>query len=922
MRLHVILAVLKRNVASYFTGVLGYLFITAFVALSVALAFDARFFTNNDCSLDRLTENFHWLLLFIVPAITMTAWAEERRQGTDELLFTLPARDFEILLGKYGAVLTVYTIALFFTFPLVIALNVLGSPDVGALVATYVGYWLAGAAMLSVGMFASSLTNSSTVAFVLAAIICSLFVFIDELSALRGWLEGLGIREPLGVSGYLNQFGAGMIPFGGVVYFLSITALFLYLNSVMIARRHWQGVPGSASMGIQYLIRAASLAVVVTSLSYATSVMGGRVDLTKGSLFSLSEVSRKTVAGIDSKRPVTLTAYISQDVPKEYLPVQKKLQGLLQQFDKIGGSNVDVRIVPVEPVSKEAEEASNWGIQARQVQSEKDGRFQVEEIFLGAVASSGFDQVVIPYFEKGTPVEFELTRAIGTVSKAEKKTIGILTTDAKAFGGFNMQSFQSDPEWRLVTELKRQYNVREISPDQPIAWKGAPQAEEKKPEEKKDGEEAKKDDKAPGSKDDGIDVLVAILPSTLTQEQMKNLVDYVKAGGPTLIFDDPAPVFAGGLGNSPNVPNKPGQQGGMFGGGAPGAPKADGGKATSLMDAIGVDWDTRSILFDNMNPHPKHEDRFPKQLVFVTSGASEKNPGISQTSSITNGMQEILAWFSGEFTKAKSSKVEFTPLLETRVGTSGSIDWDDATQSFGFGGQRGPNFDAKRVTDNARHTIAARIKGTGGETADAKANVIFVADVDLVTDVMFNIFDTQIEDLVIDNTLFVMNCVDTLAGAEDYVKLRSRRPEQRTLTRIEEGKKKFDEARQKREQEATKEADQSLIDAKDRLEKVLKDIKDNKEMDESTKLVILENRTAAENRRLELQQKEIDQKKARSIRTARIESQEQVKSIERRTWLWTFLLCVAPSMVIGAVVLAIRWMNEDSGAATDRLVTR
>jgi ABC-2 type transport system permease protein len=915
MRLHVILAVLKRNVASYFTGVLGYLFITAFVALSVALAFDAQFFTNNDCSLDRLTDNFHWLLLFIVPAITMTAWAEERRQGTDELLFTLPARDFEILLGKYGAVLTVYTIALFFTFPLVIALNVLGSPDVGSLVATYIGYWLAGAAMLSVGMFASSLTNSSTVAFVLAAIICSLFVFIDELSALRGWLEGLGIREPLGVSGYLNQFGSGMIPFGGVVYFLSITALFLYLNSVMIARRHWQGVPGSASMGIQYLIRAASLAVVVTSLSYATSVLGGRADLTKGSLFSLSDVSRKTVAAIDSKRPVTLTAYVSQDVPKEYLPVQKKLQGLLQQFDKIGGSNVDVRVVPVEPLSEEAEEASNWGIQPRQVQSERDGRFQVEEIFLGAVASSGFDQVVIPYFEKGTPVEFELTRAIGTVSKAEKKTIGILTTDAKAFGGFNMQSFQSDPEWRLVTELKRQYNVREISPDQPIPVPGAPKLSA--------AELDALGDKAPKQSDEKpVDVLVAIMPSTLTQEQMKNLVDYVKAGGPTLIFDDPAPVFAGGLGNSPNVPNKPGQQGGMFGGGAPGAPKADGGKATSLMDAIGVDWDTRSILFDNMNPHPKHEERFPKQLVFVTSGASEKNPGISQTSSITSGMQEILAWFSGEFTKAKSSKVEFTPLLETRAGTSGGIDWDEATQAFGFGGQRGPNFEAKRVTDNARHTIAARIKGTGGESADAKANVIFVADVDLVTDVMFNIFDTQIEDLVIDNTLFVMNCVDSLAGAEDYVRLRSRRPEQRPLTRIEEGKKKFDEVRTKREQEANKEADKSLLDAKDRLEKVLKDIREDKTMDESAKMVVLENRTAAENRKLELEQKSIDQKKARAIKKASRESHDQVKSIERRTWFWTFLLCVAPSMVIGAVVLAIRWMNEDSGAATDRLVTR
>lgn len=924
MRPHVILAVLKRNVASYFTGVLGYLFITAFVALAVALAFDGRFFTNNDCSLDRLSENFHWLLLFIVPAITMTAWAEERRQGTDELLFTLPANDFEILIGKYGAVLAVYTVALFFTFPLVIALQILGSPDYGALFATYTGYWLAGAAMLAVGMFASSLTNSSTVAFVLAAVICALFVFIDEMVALRSWLEYLGIREPLGVSGYLNQFAAGVIPFGGVVYFGSITALFLYLNAVMISRRHWKGGRSETSMEFQYLVRALSLAVVVISLSYAVSVFGGRVDLTQGGLYSLSSTSRQVIKGINPKRPVTLTAYLSDDVPKEYLPVQKKLRGLLRQFDKIGGGNVDVRIVSVNPLSKEAEEASQWGIQPRAAQSEKDGRFSVEEVFLGVVASSGFDQVVIPYFDKGTPVEFELTRAIGTVAKEKRLTVGVLTTDAKVFGGMNMQTFQPDPEWRLVTELKRQYNVREISPDKPIAVKGASKpAEPEKKDEAAEAAKAEADKKSPKvSEEEPVDVLIAILPSTLTQEQMKNLVDYVQAGGPTMIFDDPAPVFVG-LANSPNIPNKPGQGGGMFGmGGQPGGPKADGGKATSLMDAIGVDWDTRSVLFDNLNPHPKHEERFPKQLVFVTANHDSKDSGVNSDVPITSGLQEILAWFSGEFRKASGSKVEFTELLRSHRGTSGSIDWDDATQSFGFGGQRGPNFDAKRTTDDSKHIIAARIKGTGGDAPDGKVNVIFVADVDLVHDVMFNIFDTQIEDLVIDNTLFVMNCVDTLAGSEDYVQLRNRRPAQRTLERIEREKNKFDSARQKREAEATKEADESLNAAKARLEGVLKEIRDNKDMDEGTKLTILENRTAAENRKLELDQKKIDQKKASEVRLARIESQLQVKGIENRIWAYSFLLCTCPALLLGAVVLAIRMMNEDSGAASDRLVSR
>ena len=916
MRLHVILAVLKRNVASYFTGVLGYLFITAFVALAVALAFDGRFFTNNDCSLDRLSENYHWLLLFIVPAITMAAWAEERRQGTDELLFTLPARDFEILIGKYGAVLVVYTVALFFTFPLVIALTWLGEPDYGAVFATYTGYWLAGAAMLAVGMFASSLTNSSTVAFVLAAIMTSFFVFIDQLAALRSSLEAAGIREPLGVSGYLHQFSTGIIPCGGVLYFASITALFLYLNAVMIARRHWKGSPGGTSLGLQYFVRALSLAVVVVSLSYVTSVIGSQIDLTRSGLYSLSPVSREVIRAINPKRPVTLTAYLSQDAPKEQLQIQKKLQGLLRQFDKMGGGNLDVRIVTVDPLSKAAEEAALSGIQPRQVQSERDGRFQIEEVFLGAVASSGFDQVVIPYFDKGTPVEYEIARAIGTVAKEKRLTVGILTTDAKVFGGMNMQTFQPDPEWRLVSELKKQYYVREISPDQPILIKGAP-----KPAKVADPD--KKDDKAPeASAEEPVDVLIAVLPSSLTQPQMKHLVDYVQAGGATLIFDDPAPAFVG-LANTPNAPTKPSQGGGMFGmGGQPGAPKADGGKATSLMDAIGVDWDTRSVLFDEYNPHPRLEDRFPKQVIFITAGDTEKTSGINASVPITSGLQEILAFYSGEISKAPGRKIEFTKLLQTRSDTSGSIDWDDATQSAGFGGQRVPNPEAKRIADKQSHLIGAQLKGPGGDTPDGKINAIFIADTDLVHDVMFNIFDSQIEDLVIDNTLFVMNCVDTLAGSDGYVQLRNRRPAQRTLKTIEEEKARFDAARQKREQEATKEAEKSMTDAKERIEKVLDVIRNDKTMDEGEMKLLLENAAAAENRKLELEQKKIDQKKGIAVRLARIESQTQVKAKENSTWFWAFLWSLVPAITLGVVVLVIRWLNEDSGAASDRLVSR
>ena len=231
MRSHVILAVFKRNVASYFSGMLGYLFIVVFVVAGAFLAFDDQFFANNLANLDQLSSHFPLLLLFIVPAITMTAWADERKLGTDELLFTLPARDFEILLGKYLAVLAVYTVALLFSLTHAIVLAWLGNPDWGLIATTYLGYWLAGAALLSAGMFASVLTSSATVAFVLGGVICAIPVFADEIPGIEGFLKNwLGITEPLSVAGHLRGFTSGKVTYSGLFYFVGLAAFFLYLN--------------------------------------------------------------------------------------------------------------------------------------------------------------------------------------------------------------------------------------------------------------------------------------------------------------------------------------------------------------------------------------------------------------------------------------------------------------------------------------------------------------------------------------------------------------------------------------------------------------------------------------------------------------------------------------------------------------------
>ena len=180
MRWHVISAVFSRNVKQYFSGVLGYLFIVVFVMVCAILTFSAQFFADNLSNLDQLSKGFPALLLVFIPAITMNVWADEKRQGTDAILFTLPASDFEIMMGKYLAVAAVYTIALLFSMTQLIALSIIGQPDWGVVFSTYVGYWLAGLALISIGMFASSLTSITSVAFVLGALFCAVPVYIGN----------------------------------------------------------------------------------------------------------------------------------------------------------------------------------------------------------------------------------------------------------------------------------------------------------------------------------------------------------------------------------------------------------------------------------------------------------------------------------------------------------------------------------------------------------------------------------------------------------------------------------------------------------------------------------------------------------------------------------------------------------------------
>ncbi len=886
MRSHVVLAVFKRNFWSYFSGMIGYLFIVAFVFVGAFAAFQEKFFTNNLATLDQLNEWFPQLLLFIVPAITMGVWSEERKLGTEELLFTLPVSDLEVLLGKYLAVVAVYTVALLFSLTHAVVLAWIGEPDAGLLFANYFGYWMAGCALLSAGMVASYLTSSATVAFVLASLICVLPIVIGLVpipAPLQALVGNDQFFEQMSLPRQFAPFGIGLIEAKSVLYFLSFTGFMLYVNLVLIGQRHWKGGVRGASMGWQYAARGVSLALILVSGNALLSGSSKTVDMTGEQVFTVAPTTNKLLGNLNAKRPVTIQAFVSKEVPRDYAPVKTLLLGLLSQYEQASHGNITVRVVSVDPASPQAEEAKKFGVEGRKVQSERAGRTQVDEVYLGAVINSGAHEVVIPFFDVGLPLEYELTRSVNTVAAEKRRKVGILETDAKLTGGFDMQSFRSSPEWRIVTELKKQYEVEAVSPAGPI-------------------DESK------------YDVLIAVLPSSLGQNEMSNFVDYVKKGKAVLIFDDPLPATNPQL--SPSQP-KPRAGGGnpMMQMGQPPEQKADGGKATSLVNALGIQWNYDQVVFDYtaMQVHPEYSELLRPEIVAITpkSGLAK---AFNPDSEVTSGLQEMFLFFSGTIKPREGSKLEFTPLLRTGVH-SGLLEWKDLVKNSFMGIQI--DDDPLRIEDEFAHVIAAQIASPKNATGD-RFNVIYVADADIISDWFFFVRERKQFHLSLDNVTFVLNAVDSLADDKAYIALRKRRPKHRTLARVEEQTARFIEHATKERQKAAEEAKTALEDAKKQFAEKVEKIKNDASLDDSTRTQMLLIAQAETTRKLEVAEAAINQKKEQSIDKGKIESDRNVRAVERGYYAAALLFPPIPAIVLGLLVWVLRLKDEYKDIAPSR----
>jgi len=822
MNFDAILAIWRRQLGSLLLNPLGYVFILVFVLVSAAIMFwKDDFFSRNIADLDPLLEFMPWLLIVLLPALAMGSWASERELGTEEQLLTLPLSVGDALLGKWLGVASYFTLAMLFSFSNVFVIKSLGSPDTGLLVANYIGWWLAGLVFAALSVLASSLVSLPSIGFVLGVLFCA------------------GVMGIAWSAEWFDPFNRGLVPMGGLVTAGVFIGLSLGAASLLLSMRRWHEAR-YASLACQCVVFV-GLGVTFFNLGVQADRRAIDKDITDERLSSLSSASAKVLSEITT--PVKIIAFISQKLPPELELKGKEVSNTLKVIERSLGNKVELEWhFPADPLDEEGTLGTQfYGLAPKRVVIEEVTGKQETDVFLGVVVNCGARSEKINHFDPGLSVEYELVRAVRTASTPKKKVLGIVKTDLSMMGGFDFQTRQSSPEWQVVREWKRQYDVREVFLESPV------------------GED--------------IHVLVAAQPSRLNDTSLKNLHDYIWAGRPILVMEDPMPMFSGPqLGTS--QPKKPANP--MMG-----QPPEEKGDLTPILRGLGLDASADQILWSDYNP--SHAFR---KLLWPSFVWCYQNQGSIQSAPSTVGIQSVVLPFPGTLRAAPDKpedlkiKQLILPATELSWGTNSYTEYFENHPFFGPQRKKPKLFNPSPKDMNAPALaveISGKMKrsyplakleepmGTNpqaglGQLSEKPVHVIWVADTDFAHDQFFDFYRNEdnrfgrdemrfLQDLR--NVQFIANILDALVGDVALLDLRTRLARRRPLDKLEVVLSDTQNKLREAETSAQKDNDEKIEHLRNEVNARLDKIKQREDLDEVTKRQEVAKLEKVANRQLE-----------------------------------------------------------------------
>ncbi len=333
------LTLFKKELSSFFSSLIGYLTIIVFLVLTGLMLWvfksDFNILDYGFAGMDGLFVIGPFLYLFLIPAITMRMFAEEKKNGTMELLLTKPLSEMKLIWAKFLAGFTLVFISLLPTLVCYFSVVALGDPvgniDTGSVVGSYIGMLLLGAAFVAIGLFASSITNNQIVAFILAALM-SAFMHLGFESIYRmGFLGNadLFVRS-LGMSYHYESISRGVIDSRDVIYFASVIAVFMMATRIVLQSRKWHGWRNKKDQRRSHWIELGAGVLIVVFVNIIGYYVFGRLDLTSEKRYTLSKSTKNLLKKIDE--PVLYRVYLEGEFPADFKRLQNETKEMLNQF--------------------------------------------------------------------------------------------------------------------------------------------------------------------------------------------------------------------------------------------------------------------------------------------------------------------------------------------------------------------------------------------------------------------------------------------------------------------------------------------------------------------------------------------------------------------------------------------------------------
>ncbi len=485
------------------------------VAAVFVLAWEFLFFRDvflvGQATLRGLFDILPWLLLLLVPALTMGSISQERRDGTLELLLTHPVRDRDVLIGKFASAVAIVGVLLAFTLPIAFSIDAGGRLDWGEYAGQVLAALLLGAALAALGTFVSALLESQVAALLVAVAASFAFIVIgSDLVTARLPLSLGSLLDQLSLTNHFRSMSRGVLDLRDVWYFASFIAVFLGAGMLLLLRRRYGG---RRAMYRRYQVAVALFVAIAILTNVVGSRIPGRIDLTQDGRYSVSDATKDVLGDLDDV--VRITLYASSELPAQLQPVLRDAQDLLRDYDALGGRDLVVQVKhPKGSKSKLAEEARSRGVQEVQFNVVGNEEFKLKQGFLGATVAYGGEREVIPFIQDTGDLEYQLTSLVTQLTVDDKPTVGILVAGGApadpAVPGMQSQGSSSPSLQALQQELRRQFETRQLS---------ATDLDERVPKE--------------------IETLVIAGPGTeLTKAQRSSIRTFLDGGGSALMLVD------------------------------------------------------------------------------------------------------------------------------------------------------------------------------------------------------------------------------------------------------------------------------------------------------------------------------------------------------------------------------------------------